>query len=81
MIVINFKNDKFYISPNTINSAIKELRKEDKDLKEMYERGKVSNGWIIYLKTELNTPKIRSILTPFIEKYEHLYFNVVKKIF
>lgn len=73
------KSNFGYISPNTVEAAIRRLRKEDPQVREKYQRGQINNSWVLYLETSLSLIDINRILTNFIQRYDYLYFNVTSK--
>lgn len=76
---ITFGSNFGYVSPRTVDAAIRKIRKADASAKERYGRGKIGNGHIVYLNTSLTSTELRKLLTDFIQKYDHLKFYLTVK--
>lgn len=76
---ITFGSNFGYISPRTIDAAVRAIQKKDSGAKETYQRGHHNNQWYVYLKSSLSATELRMILTNFIQKYDYLRFNLIVK--
>lgn len=77
--LISFINDKFYISDNTLNAFITQLRKIDPDLiHDPKHNGKGKDHKAIIVRSgKLTHEDITGLIKTFIQKYDWLKMNVV----
>jgi hypothetical protein len=76
---IEFKSRFGFVPAQTVNAALRYLRKIDPTSHEYLQRGWNGQATLIYLESELSTQIIGDELTKFIQKYDHLYFYLGKK--
>ena len=76
---IEFKSNFGFVPAQTVNAAIREIKKNDATSHEHLQRGWDGQKTHVYLKTDLTSVEVRSILTKFIQKYDYLYFYLTVK--